>query len=132
MGFFAKIAEKKRIEQEEKERQAAKQRTSRATGVEQVMWDATLDMVTCPECGDLDGKVWGINEDHPEPPLHPNCRCCLTNVPYEGWQATQRRDNETHEIIPYQTYNEWKRTRQLNKDVKLFTLNCKGQNCSNG
>jgi hypothetical protein len=116
MGFFAKIAEKKRIEQEEKERQAAKQRTSRATGVEQVMWSATLDMVTCPECGDLDGKFWGINEDHPEPPLHPNCRCCLCNVPpIENWSPSLRRDNETHEIIPYQTYNEWKRTRQLNK-----------------
>ena len=44
---------------------------ARAAGVEQVMWSATLDSLTAPEDGELDGKVWGINEDHPEPPLHP-------------------------------------------------------------
>ena len=56
----------------------------------QVLWSATLDMLTCPECADLDGKVWGINEDRPEPPLHQNCRCCLISIPYAGWKPTQR------------------------------------------
>ena len=79
----------------------------------QVMWSATLDMLTCPECGGLDGKVWDIKEDHPEPPLHLKCRCCLTNVPYKGWKPTQRRDNKSGEIIPYQTYKKWNKARQL-------------------
>lgn len=80
---------------------------ARATGVEQVMWSATLDMLTAPEDAELDGKVWGIDEDHPEPPLHPNCRCCLINVPYEGWTPTQRKDNETGGLIDYADYNNW-------------------------
>jgi len=86
----------------------------RATGVEQVMWSATLDMLTSPECGDLDGQFWGIDEDHPEPPLHPNCRCCLCNVPpIENWSPDIRRDNETKEIIPYQTYSDWAKDKGI-------------------
>jgi SPP1 gp7 family putative phage head morphogenesis protein len=79
-----------------------------SSGVEKVMWSATLDSKTAEEDADLDGKVWGINEDHPEPPLHPSCRCCLINVPYEGWTPTQRKDNETKDIIDYKDYATWK------------------------
>lgn len=84
-----------------------------SSGVDQVMWSSTLDGKTADEDASLDGKVWGINEDHPEPPLHPSCRCCLINVPYEGWTPTQRRDNETHELIPNQTYAEWKADKNI-------------------
>jgi len=79
----------------------------KSTGVKQVMWSSTLDNLTNPEDAELDGKVWGIDEDHPEPPLHPNCRCCLINVPYDGWQPTQRKDNESKDIIDYVAYDEW-------------------------
>jgi SPP1 gp7 family putative phage head morphogenesis protein len=89
---------------------------ARATGVEQVMWSATLDMLTAPEDADLDGKVWGIDEDHPEPPLHPNCRCALINVPYEGWQPTQRKDNETKEVIDYENYADWAKNKGIGGD----------------
>jgi SPP1 gp7 family putative phage head morphogenesis protein len=88
----------------------------RDTGVEQVMWSATLDMLTAPEDADLDGKVWGINEDHPEPPLHPNCRCCLINVPYDGWNPTSRKDNETKEIIDYTNYADWAKDKGIGGD----------------
>ena len=82
--------------------------------VEQVMWSATLDMKTCSECGDLDGKIFDINDPgKPENPLHLNCRCCWMNVPYEGWSPTQRRDNETKEIIPYTTYNKWRDNKAI-------------------
>lgn len=77
------------------------------TGVKQVMWSATLDAVTNPEDASLDGEVWGIDEDHPQPPLHPNCRCCLINVPFEGWQPKVRKDNENKEIIDYTNYDTW-------------------------
>lgn len=77
------------------------------TGVEEVMWSATLDMKTAPEDAALDGKVWGINEDHPEPPLHPSCRCALINVPYAGWSPTARKDNESGKVIAYTNYEDW-------------------------
>jgi SPP1 gp7 family putative phage head morphogenesis protein len=89
---------------------------AKSTGVEQVMWSATLDNLTNPEDAELDGKVWGIDEDHPEPPLHPNCRCCLINVPYEGWQSTQRKDNETKDIIDYKDYDTWLKDKNISDD----------------
>jgi len=76
------------------------------TGVTQVLWSATLDGKTCPEDAELDGKVFPIDEA-PDCPTHPNCRCCLINVPYDGWTATQRKDNETKDLINNTTYNNW-------------------------
>ena len=78
------------------------------TGVDQQMYSATLERNTCEECGALDGKVFDIDDDSkPEIPVHPLCRCCWINVPYKGWQATQRKDNGTGELIPNQTYTDW-------------------------
>jgi SPP1 gp7 family putative phage head morphogenesis protein len=45
-------------------------------GVEKVEWLAALDNVTCPECEDLNGEVFPI-DDTPDCPAHPNCRCTL-------------------------------------------------------
>ena len=78
------------------------------SGVDEVMWSATLDNLTATDDADLDGIVWGIKENHPTPPLHPNCRCTLINVPYKGWQPTSRKDNISKEVIDYKSYNEWK------------------------
>ena len=76
------------------------------TGVEQVMWSATLDGLTCAEDAELDGKVFPIDEA-PECPAHPNCRCDLINMPYAGWTPTQRKDNETKDLIDYKDYATW-------------------------
>lgn len=84
-------------------------------GIEQVMWSATLDNKTADEDAELDGKVWNINEDHPEPPLHPECRCCLINVPYDGWKPSARKDNETKEIIAYTNYNDWAKDKNISE-----------------
>jgi SPP1 gp7 family putative phage head morphogenesis protein len=84
-----------------------------STGVEEVMWSATLDMKTAPEDAELDGKIWGINEDHPEPPLHPDCRCELINVPYAGWNPSARKDNETGKIIAYTNYADWAKDKGI-------------------
>ena len=81
------------------------------SGVEEVMWSATLDTKTAPEDASLDGKVWGIKEDHPEPPLHPSCRCVLINVPFAGWSATQRKDNSTGEVIDNISYADWAKSK---------------------
>lgn len=47
------------------------------TGVE---WLDTLDGRTCMRCAPLSRKRWKIDEPHPVPPLHPNCRCVLLPV----------------------------------------------------
>jgi len=45
-----------------------------------VMWVATLDVDTCPECGLLDGQVLPLDSGA-RPPLHPGpCRCTTTAV----------------------------------------------------
>ncbi|MCH3962681.1 MAG: minor capsid protein [Clostridium sp.] len=79
------------------------------SGCKEVMWSATLDHRTAPYDASLDGKVWRINESHPEPVMdtHPRCRCVLINVPFEGWKPTKRKDNETKEIIDYMDYEQW-------------------------
>ena len=80
-----------------------------ATGVDQQMYSATLDGLTSSECANDDGKVWGIDdEDKVVPPEnHVGCRCCLINVPYDGWSPTGRKDNETKEIIAYTNFEDW-------------------------
>lgn len=83
------------------------------SGANWVMWLATLDKKTNPEDAALDGKRWKIDEEHLKPPLHPNCRCVLINVPNEDWQPKKRKDNETKEIIPYKEYEEWKQTKGI-------------------
>lgn len=80
-------------------------------GVDQVMWSATLESDTvCDECADLDGQVWDTDSDHPVPveSTHVNCRCCLIDIPYEGWTPVQSINNDTKELIDYTQYNDWK------------------------
>lgn len=81
--------------------------------VQQVMWVATLESRTCVDCGDLDGKIWDITENYPMPPKHPMCRCTITPI-VKNWQPKTRRDQETRQIIPYQTYSEWKKAKGIN------------------
>lgn len=51
----------------------------RAAGVEGVVvlveWVSALDDRVCPDCLDLHGRLFTIDEIEPLIPLHPNCRC---------------------------------------------------------
>lgn len=76
--------------------------------VSYVMWCATLEDNTCEECGALDGKVWGKNEDYPTPLLHIGCRCTLVPLLDKDYRPSKRLDNITKENINWQTYQEWK------------------------
>jgi SPP1 gp7 family putative phage head morphogenesis protein len=51
----------------------------KAHGVAQVEWLAAYDERVCDSCGPLMGQKFPI-DDHPECPLHPNCRCVLLPV----------------------------------------------------
>jgi hypothetical protein len=37
-------------------------------------WQTASDEKVCPICGPYAGRVWQ-EDDGPQPPLHPNCRC---------------------------------------------------------
>ena len=37
-------------------------------------WQTASDEKVCPICGPYAGRAWKEN-DGPQPPLHPNCRC---------------------------------------------------------
>jgi SPP1 gp7 family putative phage head morphogenesis protein len=79
-----------------------------SSGVEQVMYSATLDMLTNPIDASFDSNIYDIDDNNkPEIPQHPNCRCCYINIPYKGWQPTQRKDNETKGVIDYKNYDTW-------------------------
>ena len=45
-----------------------------------VEWLDTLDGRTCFGCASLSRMQWKLDEPHPIPPLHPNCRCVLLPV----------------------------------------------------
>lgn len=76
--------------------------------VSYVMWCATLEDNTCEECGALDGKVWGKNEDYPTPLLHIGCRCTLVPLLDKDYRPSKRLDNITKENISWQTFSQWK------------------------
>lgn len=50
-----------------------------------VQYVATLDTGTCIVCGELDGKVYPLQEARPHPPMHPNCRCIYVPVT-KSWE----------------------------------------------
>lgn len=48
--------------------------------IKAVQYVATLDTKNCLVCGTLDGKTWDLDEQHPTPPMHYNCRCVLAPI----------------------------------------------------
>lgn len=53
------------------------QQTYQALGVKFVVWCSTLDGRTSKVCASRDGMRFKIDEAHPSPPAHPNCRSVL-------------------------------------------------------
>ncbi|AMV11533.1 hypothetical protein GT3570_11425 [Geobacillus thermoleovorans] len=81
--------------------------------VQKVQWVATLEGNTCEQCARLDGKQFNLDDDtKPSPPKHPNCRCCLIPI-IEGYEPTKRKDNETKQVIEYQSYDEWAKSKGI-------------------
>ena len=80
---------------------------------------ATLEVHTCPICGELDGKVFFVKDAEKGvnyPTMHPHCRC--TTVPaLEKGGKRYARDIETgkgYEVESGQTFKDW-RKQQLDK-----------------
>lgn len=80
---------------------------------------ATLEVHTCPICGELDGKVFPVKDAEKGvnyPTMHPHCRC--TTVPaLEKGGKRYARDIETgkgYEVESDQSFKDW-RKQQLDK-----------------
>ena len=75
---------------------------------------ATLEVHTCPICGELDGKVFLVRDAEKGvnyPTMHPHCRC--TTVPaLEKGGKRYARDIETgkgYEVESGQTFKDWRK-----------------------
>ncbi|MBQ6018906.1 MAG: minor capsid protein [Clostridia bacterium] len=87
--------------------------------VEEFEYVCTLDEVTCPVCGAMDGKHFpmskyeiGVNV----PPMHPNCRCAT--APYfddmDDWgaeRAARDENGKTVSVPAEMTYEQWKQAQ---------------------
>lgn len=89
-------------------------------GAEEYEIIATLDNVTDEECGELDGKVFKMDDfkaGSTAPPFHPNCRC--TTAPYfddsdipgyvEGTRTARNGNSKTYRVPRNMTYKEWEK-----------------------
>ena len=48
--------------------------------VDQVRWITAVSERTCPECSDLNGRIFDLNEANDIFPAHPMCKCSLAPV----------------------------------------------------
>lgn len=119
-AFGVQAYESRRLVRTEVARNAvdAQLLSGKNAGCKKVQWSATLDNKTAEYDASLDGQTWDIDEDHPMPvdSTHPNCRCILLNIPYEGWQPDKRMDNETHQLVDWTNYSDWKDQQNINDD----------------
>lgn len=97
-------------------------------------WVSTLDGDTRTNHRELDGQVKEIDERFSvggHSALQPhmfgiasedcNCRCTTISV-IEGYEPSLRRDNESHEEIGYQNYNDWfkSKSKRRNELQQIF------------
>lgn len=84
-------------------------------------WDATLDGKTRDSHRKVDGEIREVGEKFSNGLRRVgdggaadsiNCRCCMTPV-LDGFEPDSpvRRNNETGELMPYMTYEEWEKSR---------------------
>lgn len=91
------------------------------------LWIATLDSRTRDTHAELDGQSVDVDEPfvvdgmgimfpgdpNADPSLVYNCRCTL-GYEYPDYKSSnvRRRDNETDDMIEYQTYSEWEKAKK--------------------
>ncbi len=125
---------------------AAAMESYRSTGVvTAVQWSSTFDSRTTDICQSRDGKIWRLDEPHPQPPAHPNCRSVLNPITksfrdlgldrdehdeddrtFEDYikTASKAKQNETFGVKRAELYRSGKIDfRQLyNNDDRFYTL----------
>lgn len=103
--------------------------------ITRVQWVSVLDSRTSTICRGLSGKVWRIDEPHPELPAHASCRSSLTylidnnpkaeDLTYQQWLERQP-DSVQRDILPKWQYEEFKDgaplTAFVTKDITPMTM----------
>ncbi|MBM7836433.1 minor capsid protein [Clostridium sardiniense] len=74
---------------------------------EYLLYSATLDTHTCDICKGYDGKVYRVDENRPELPIHVNDRCTYILLPDKNYRPSKRINNITKKDSDYTTYKEW-------------------------
>lgn len=90
--------------------------------VQRVRWVSTLDLRTSLICAGLDGKTWSVDEPHPSPPAHPDCRSAL--APSIGPRAGKRAALGGR-VDAKVEFEDWLRTRSV-RDQDLVLGKTKG------
>ncbi|HZN48545.1 MAG TPA: minor capsid protein, partial [Ramlibacter sp.] len=85
--------------------------------VPRVRWLATLDLRTTRLCASLDGTTWAVDEPHPVPPAHPNCRSSL--IPSIG-PIIGKRASMDGPVPADTTFEEWIRQQSLERQEAVF------------
>lgn len=81
------------------------------------IWTATLDRITCPACGRLDGRSWMLNDDDaPTIPKHPRCRCAWAPIT-KTFAELGLSGLGRYERKPRQTYRQWAEERGISDDM---------------
>lgn len=88
----------------------------KSAGIDRYIYRALLEVRTCEECGELDGKDFPVSEALPGTnyhPMHPNCRCF--SIPHQpineiiGERSAQKDADEWEQVPASMTYKEWKK-----------------------
>lgn len=86
---------------------------SKDIGITRYRFVAALSERTCVTCGDLDGKVFEV-EDAVEgknyPPIHPNCRCAtvMADAISSTRAAKDPLTGKSYKVNGNMTFNKWK------------------------
>ena len=90
-------------------------------GIEKYQYLASLDELTCEQCGAMDGRIFKLSEAVTGvnyPPLHPNCRCTTIAV-IEGRKKTGTRkakeEGEWVDIPENMSYSKWAEQAGISK-----------------
>ena len=101
-------------------------------GVEEFEVIATLDEITCPTCGAMDGMIIPIEQftaGVSVPPYHPNCRCttapAIDDYGVTGERIARDTDGNTYDVPRDMTYEEWKNGTYVKKVVPKATTKTK-------
>ncbi|WP_315168688.1 minor capsid protein [Metaclostridioides mangenotii] len=68
-------------------------------GIEEVLYSAIMDKVTCPDCDQYDQKTYKISEIPVELPQHLGCRCIYIAI-IRNWNGSNRD-------ISWESYKKW-------------------------
>lgn len=87
----------------------------RKAKIKEYRFCATFDNNTCPICGQLDGKIFKLDDAQIGtnfPPVHPRCRCTTTAVIDREWDLKGKRSardssGRSIEVPASMTYSEW-------------------------